>query len=236
MTETSILPISSAEGQPPSYDSQPPEEDGAAGANRRKLLIAGGVAGAVVIAAAAFLLLHGGSSASPAATVIPHGTPRAAAPVTKAKSVSHSKTTTLPKKAKANPGRNPFIPLYIAPVTGGTAAGPTTTVSSAPSPTGTTPVTTVPTPAPTAPTSGLGNPTYIQLLSTKGSQQATFRVGYPHHKFKRFVVDAPAAHSDTGTVFDTEFALLSVKDGIATIQVGDGVPFQLTTGIARTTS
>lgn len=235
MTETSILPVTSDEGQPPSYDSQPPEEGGAAGANRRKLLIAGGAAGAVVIAAAAFLLLHGGSS-SPAATVIPRGTPHAVAPVSKAKSVGHSKTITLPKKAKANPGRNPFVPLYTAPVTGGTAAGPTTTVSSAPSPTGTTPVSTNPSPAPTAPTSGLGDPTYIQLLSTKGSRQATFRVGYPHHKFKRFVVDAPAAHSDTGTVFDTEFALLSVKDGIATVQVGDGVPFQLTTGISRTTS
>ena len=80
-------------------------------------------------------------------------------------------------------------------------------------------------------------PTYIQLTRRlRAATQATFRVGYPHHKFKRFVVDAPTARSDNGTVFDTEFALLSVKDGNATVQVGDGAPFQLTTGISRTTS
>ena len=51
MTETSILPVSSDDPQPPSYDSQAPEEGGAAGANRRKLLIVGGVAGVAVVAA-----------------------------------------------------------------------------------------------------------------------------------------------------------------------------------------
>jgi hypothetical protein len=236
MTETSILPISSDNAEPP-VGSQPPEDGNAAGANRRKLLIVGGAAGAVVVAVAAFLLLHGGSSPAPAAAPVPHGTFKAAAaPAThKSTGKSKAKTTTLPKKAKANPGRNPFIPLYTAPVTTGTAAGPTTTVSSAPSTgTGTTPVTTNPTPAPTS-NNGLGNPTYIQLLTTKGTTQAKFQVGYPHHKFKRYNVDAPAPGSNSGTVFGSIFALLSVKNGIATVQVGDGAPFQLTTGISRTT-
>jgi hypothetical protein len=234
MTETSILPISSDNAEPP-LGSQPPEDGGADGANRRKLLIVGGVVGAVIVAAAAFLLLHGGSSSpAPAAAVVPHGHFSAPAAPAAHKSTHKAKTTTLPKKAKADAGRNPFIPLYTAPVTGGTAAGPTTTVSSAPTTgTGTTPVTN-PTPAPTS-NNGLGNPTYIQLLSTKGTSEATFRVGYAHHKFKRYDVDAPSSSSNTGTVFGSVFALLSVKDGIATVQVGDGAPFQLTTGISRTT-
>jgi hypothetical protein len=236
MTETSILPVTSDEGQPPSYDSQPPDEDGAAGANRRKLLMAGGVVGAVVIAAAAFFLLHGGGSTTPTATVVPHGTPRASAPPTKTHTTG-GKVTTLPKKAKAQVGRNPFVPLFVAPSAAtGTAVGSTTTVT-APTPVSTSPTAPVTTPpvAPvtTAPPSGLGSPTFLQLLSTDGAKSATFKVGYSHHRFKKYVVMAPTGSTSSGTVFDTEFALLGIQDGQATVQIGDGTPFDLSKGVVR---
>jgi hypothetical protein len=241
MTETSILPVSSDNAQPPG-DHQDSEDGGAAGANRRKLLIAGGVAGVAVLAVAAFMLLHGGSSsATPGAAVVPHGTVKPAVSA-QPTSAGSGKKTTLPKKSKVQAGRNPFIPLFAAPVTGDTAVGGTTTVTSVPS-TGTTAPPVVgssPAPTPTSPPVGaLGAPKYIELLSTKGTRSATFRVGYAHHKFKQFAVSAPAAGASTGTVFATDFALIQVRSsgvphqGIATIQIGDDAPFDISGGVSR---
>jgi hypothetical protein len=237
MTETSILPVSSDNAQPPG-DHQEPDEGGAAGANRRKLFIAGGVAGVAVLAVAAFMLLHGGSSSpTPAVAVVAHGTVKPAVSAPPAK-VGGGHKTKLPKKSKVQAGRNPFTPLFVQPVAGGTSVGSTTTVT-APS-TGTTapPVGTSPTPTPTptqtTPTSGpLGTPVYLQLLSTKGTRSADFRIGYHHHKFKQFNVDAPSPGASSGTVFGNDFALLSVKNGVATVQIGDGPPFELSPGVAR---
>jgi hypothetical protein len=235
MTETSILPVSSDNAQPPG-DYQDPDDGGAAGANRRKLFIAGGVAGVAVLAVAAFMLLHGGSSATPGAAVVPHGTVKPAVSAAPS-SVGGGHKTKLPKKSHVQAGRNPFTPLFVQPVAGGTAVGGTTTVTSAPS-TGTSapPVGATPTPTPTqtTPTSGpLGTPVYLQLLSSKGSKSAVFRVGYHHHKFKQFAVQAPAAGASSATVFANDFALLSVKNGVANVQIGDGPPFDLPTGVAR---
>lgn len=238
MTETSILPISSDNAQPPG-DHQDPEDGGAAGANRRKLFIAGGVAGAVVLLVAAFMLLHGGSSAPATSTaVVAHGTPKAVTPSTGTK-LGGGTAIRLPKKSKVQAGRDPFAPLFTAPDTTGTAVGTTTTVGSTPTAGPTAPVvgtspTPTPTPTQTTPTSGpLGSPVYVQLLSTKGTSSAKFRVGYHHHKFKQFDVQAPAAGSSSGTVFGNDFALLSVKRGVATVQIGDGPPFELAPGVAR---
>jgi hypothetical protein len=239
MTETSILPVASDSSQPPNGDYDGAEDDGAAGANRRKLFIAGGVAGAAVLVVAAFMLLHGGSAASSAGTgAVAKGTVKApivAASPHGGSSGSGTKTTRLPKKGKVQAGRDPFAALYTAPVTTGTAVGATTTVGSTPTPVPTAPVAgPTPAPTPTTPPAGpLGNPTYIQLLSTKGSHSATFRVGYRHHKFKQFIVSAPSAGASSGTVFALDFALISVKSQIATIQIGDGPPFQLSPGVAR---
>jgi hypothetical protein len=243
MTETSILPVSSDNSQPPNgdYDGS---DDGAAGANRRKLFIAGGVAGAVVVVVAAFMLLHGGSSTPSAATgAVPHGTvksPVAAAAGHGGGAATKTKTTRLPKKGKLQAGRDPFAPLFTAPVTTGTAVGATTTTvgsNPTPNPTASAPVvgpTPTPTTSPTTPPAGpLGTPTYLQLLSTKGTHSATFRVGYKHQKFKQFQVEAPSAGSSSGTVFALDFALISVKADVATIQIGDGPPFQLSPGVAR---
>jgi hypothetical protein len=237
MTETSILPISGDDVTSPPNDGQPADEGSAAGANRRKLLVVGGVAGVVVLAAAAFMLLHGGSPSSTAATaVVPHGTPKAVA-TANAQAGTSTKTTKLPRKSKVQAGRDPFGPLFTAPVTTGTAVGGTTTVvSPTPVPTTSAPAGgPTPTPTPTAPTAGpLGVPKYVQLLSTKGKHSATFRVGYAHHKFKQFDVQAPAAGSSTATVFATDFALIQVKPGgVATIQIGDDPPFDLSEGLPR---
>jgi hypothetical protein len=233
MTETSILPTSSEDAEAHSYESQPPE-DGVAGPNRRKLFIAGGAGGVVVLAAAAFLLLHHGSSATPTATVVPHGTPKASAPPATSHSGGKS-TTKLPKKAKAPAGRNPFNALYVAP-TAGTTVGATTTVSNAPTPAPTTTAPAgapAPTPTPTQTQTTLGDPTSLQLLATHGDKSATFLVGYNHNRFKKFVVIAPKGSSSTGTVFDTEFELIGVQNGEATVQIGDGTPFDLTKGVTR---
>jgi hypothetical protein len=242
MTENSIFGTSPDDSQPPNGDHEDPDDGGAAGANRRKLFIAGGVAGVAVLAIAAFMLLHGGSSTSNTAATgaVPHGTVKTPAVAASAPSSAGTKKTRLPKKGKVQAGRDPFAALYTAPVTTGTAVGTTTTVGSTPAPDPTTsaPVTgptSTPVPVPTSPTVGpLGAPTYVQLLSTKGTQSATFRVGYAHHKFKQFAVEAPAADSSTGTVFANDFALIKVKSGhIATVQIGDGPPFDLGEGVAR---
>jgi hypothetical protein len=238
MTETSILPVASDSSQPPNGDFDGADDDGAAGANRRKLFIAGGVAGAAVLVVAAFMLLHGGSSASSAGTgAVPHGTVKAPVAAAGTHASGAGTKTRLPKKSKVQAGRDPFAPLFSAPVTTGTAVGTTTTVGSSPAPVPTVsaPVAgPTPVPTPTAPAAGpLGNPKYLQLLSTKGTHSATFRVGYKNHKFKQFRVTAPSAGATTGTVFALDFALISVKSDIATVQIGDGPPFQLSPGVAR---
>jgi hypothetical protein len=240
MTETSILPVSTDSSQPPNGDHDGSDDDGAAGANRRKLFIAGGVAGAAVLVVAAFMLLHGGSSApSAAAGAVPHGTVKSPVAAAGAHAGGSGTTKTrLPKKSKVQAGRDPFAPLFSPPVTTGTAVGTTTAVGSSPAPV---PVTSAPAagptpaPTPTTPTAGpLGVPKYVQLLSTKGTRTATFRVGYKNHKFKQFRVTAPSAGASTGTVFATDFALIQVKPGgVATIQIGDDPPFDLSTGVSR---
>ena len=215
------------------------------GGNRRRLLIIGAVAGAVILAAAAYLLLHKSSSSTPTSGAVPRGvvvvhhTPPAKAHAA-AKSVKKTNGHRGRRSPRAQPSRDPFAPLVTAPVT--TTGGASLLhdrhrtddrAPTAPS-TGTQPVTT--------PTSGTttttgtgktsGGPLWIQLTSASG-QTAHFKVGYAHHKFRNFTVQAPKATSDQGTVFAKVFALISVQNGEATIQIGDGAPFILTTGVSH---
>jgi hypothetical protein len=161
----------------------------------------------------------------------------------KAKTTGH-KPTSLPKVAKHTSPRDPFQALVNPPVqTSGAPASSTTvsaapTVSTAPS-TGSTPVVvTGPTaPASTPPTApsappASGSPLSIQLTRTHG-QFATFKVVYSHHKFRMFNVQAPKPTSNTGTIFGKVFALIGVQDGEATVQIGDGTPFDLTKGVSH---
>jgi hypothetical protein len=229
MTETPILPGgATATDDGVGMLPTPPDVDGvdSDGANRRRLMIIGAVAGAIILAAAAYLLLHKSSSSTPTAAVVPHGVSSAPATTpTKATTHTGGSTTTIPKVGKKQNARDPFLPLITAPVASGTSTGTTTVPASSASPT--TPVAT-PTPTPTGSTGAgtAGGPQWIQLMSTNGNT-AVFKVGYAHHTFHRFNVQAPKASSDQGTIFGKVFALISVQTNEATVQIGDAAPFVL---------
>jgi hypothetical protein len=236
MTETPIL----SGGAPTTDDGVgmlPTESDGDGvdGGNRRRLLIIGAVAGIIILAAAAYLLLHKGSSSpSSSGGLVPRGVVHSAPakPHAVTKTPKKGGTTKLPKVAKHPAGKDPFVAL-IAPavVTSGSPASSTTVTTPTTAPT--TPVTT-PTTGTTTTGTGktAGGPLWIELTSAT-SKTAQFKVGFAHHKFRDFTVQAPKATSDQGTVFAKEFALISVQDGAATIQIGDGAPFILTVGISH---
>jgi hypothetical protein len=245
MTETSILPGAEPSSDagidmvPPSPAAEEPDGDN----NRRRLLILGAIAGVIVLAAAAYLLLHKSSStptAAPVAATVVVQPPGHHKSTGKGSNAKGSGKQQLPKEAKNAPV-DPFKPLVtpVVQTNGGPAS--TTTVSASPSTAPTTATSPVATPTPT-PTStsttptgtgkGLGTPLWIQLTKTSG-QSATFKVGYAKHKFRRFIVDAPSKGSNAGTVFGKVFALLGVKNQEATLQIGDGAPFELGPGISH---
>jgi hypothetical protein len=76
-------------------------------------------------------------------------------------------------------------------------------------------------------------PLWVQLINVHG-RMATFDVGYAHHKFRRYHVQAPLSSSRQATVFDKVFALVGIDGNIVTVQIGDDAPFPLVTGIAHT--
>jgi hypothetical protein len=265
MSETSILAgaIPSTES---GIDMVPPGngfEDNEGGGDRRRLMIIGAVVGLLVLVAAAYLLLHKSGSASDdtfvptsshAATAGSTGSSATGAKTATKGATSGSKgstkgtTATLPKKAKAPQVRDPFKPLVLAPVEGGSGGTTTTTVNAPSNPTtpsnptsSTPPVTpTQPPVTPTQPTTTTtgkgttkGAPQWIQLMRVHGDR-ASFRVGYAQHKFRTFNVQAPKASSARGTVFDKVFALIGIQNGQVTIQIGDDTPFDLSKGISHT--
>ena len=226
MTETSILP-----GAEPSTDegvdmvppgTGPEESDGG---HRRRLMIIGAIAGVIVLAAAAYMLLHK-SPSTPAPFVPRSGAVHTTTPSHAPKpSKGNGNPKTLPKKANHPTVRDPFDPLILAPVT--TNGAPTTGTAPVPQPT-----------APTTTTPGSGNPAngspiWIELMKTRG-RSAVFDVGYAHHSFRKFVVQAPKATSQHGTVFDKVFALIGVQNGQVTLQIGDATPFDLAKGVSHT--
>lgn len=253
MSDTSILP-----GAGPSTESDvdmvPPGtgfDESETGGDRRRILIIGAVAGVIVLAVAAYMLLRGGSSSSTQTFVPTHagGTAQSAPPSSGQGGSANGngnggKSPTLPKKAKQQAVRDPFRALVVAPVTTDGAPTSTTTVkapktapSTVPSTTSTAPTTPVapvsPPPSGTssAPTTG-GGPQWIQLKRVHG-RTAVFDVGYRHHKFRRFAVQAPPAGSQQGTLFDKIFALIGVQNHGATVQIGDDTPFDLSKGVSH---
>lgn len=245
MTETSILP-----GAEPSTDegvdlippgTGPDETDGG---RRRQLMIIGAVVGAIVLAAAAYMLLHKGPSTAspfvprPASGALHSTTPSQAPQPAK----GDGNPQNLPKKANRPTVRDPFNPLVLAPVAPNGAPASTTkvnaptTVPTAPT-TGTTPVTQPTTPPTTTPGSGnptSGSPIWIELMNIRHGRSAVFDVGYAHHTFRKFIVEAPKATSQQGTVFDKVFALIGIQNGQATLQIGDATPFDLAKGVSHT--
>jgi hypothetical protein len=237
MTEHTVPMAGTALAEPPAPVLPPGAEDDAADAgNRRKLLLVGGALGAVVVLLAAYFLLKGGSDtpATSSSPLLPHHV--AAAP---AKTGHHAKTTKpvkLPTAFKGNVGRDPFKPLYVAPLApaAGSGAGTSTPGQTDSSGTG---GSTSSTDGSTGSTTGSNGgstthapvyrPIWLQLRKIS-DHTAVFAIGFSNrHSLKvfRFTVKAPKGNS--GTVFAKSFSLLSLSGHVATVQYGDGTPFLL---------
>lgn len=209
---------------PPGFD----DEDGG-NENRRKLMVVGAALGVLVLVVVAFFLLKGGgSSKSSDSFAVPHhaAKPAAAAP--------HAPTAVkLPKVVTAPAGKDPFKPLYQPPAPKPTAAAKTSTTPVTP------PVTTVSggtsggstAPAPAAAYA----PVWIELVSVNGTKSATFTVGYSNGKSLRTSTfsNVAAPTNSLRTDFGNVFSLLSIQDGQATVQFGDGSPFDLAPGASH---
>src|SRR4051794_6673683 len=226
--QTAVLPVGS-------------DDDGAPD-NRRKLAIVGAAAGVVVLLVAVFFLLKGGGSDGAAAPVAPNVIPPAAAAGSDGSGSTGQAGTTdapvkLPKSYSAPVGRDPFKAQYVAPVvhppkeTTGSSTGSEGTTS------GDVPVTTVPGGTDTGvgttnvPSSSFA-PVWVELVSVKGVNSATFVVGYSdgHHAKTRTFSRVTAPTNGLRTTFAGVFALLSIQDGTVTLQFGDGTPFDLNKG------
>jgi hypothetical protein len=205
--------------------------------NRRKLMMVGGAAGAVVLLLAAFFLMKGGSStpAASSAPVLPH--PAAAAPAGTTTKAHATKPLKLPQAYKGHVGHDPFKPLYVAPVAAPSTAPSGSSTGSGADATGNSagvPLT-QPTTSTTTTTSTLGKPVWVELVKVNGTKSANFVVGYSNGKkltTKTFNgILAPTG--STGTVFAKQFTLLSIQNGEATIQFGDGTPIDIAPGAAN---
>lgn len=232
MSEHSALSGATTVAEPPGPLLPSGFEDGD-GDSRRKLMIVGAVAGVVVLLIAAFFLLKGGGSSSPAASgVVPHGV----APSSASGGTGQGhKPITLPKAFHGNVGRDPFKPLYTQPVAatgGGTQTGKSTGTG-----TGTGGGGGAPAPAPsTGPTKPAKfAPVWIELVSVHGTKSASFVVGESNGKKTRNVAynNVPVPKNSLRTTFGGVFALLSIQDGMATVQYGDAQPFDLAPGFAN---
>ncbi|MBV9292985.1 MAG: hypothetical protein JO222_11100, partial [Frankiales bacterium] len=147
----------------------------------------------------------------------------------------------LPKAFNGAVGRDPFAPLYTPPKA--KASAPASTPSN--SKPGSTPVVVTPGGSTGGSTSGSGNPgttpaasyapVWVELVSVKGTKSATFVVDYSNGKrTKTTTFKGVAAPTKTlRTTFGHVFALLSIQDGTATVQFGDGTPFDLATGFGN---
>jgi hypothetical protein len=220
-------------------------EETAEDGNRKKLLAVGAAVGVLVLLVAAFFLMKGGGSDETFAP-IKRGTP---ATTTDGKGTTADKPVTLPKTYKGAVGRDPFEPRYTEPVaptapdTTGTTDVPGTpisvvnppVVSVPPTTTGGEPTTTTGGGTTTEPSLAGYAPVWVGLVNVHGTQSATFVVGYSNGKRTKTVrFDDIAAPTDNlRSTFGKVFALLSIQDGTATLQFGDGEPFDLKAGYAN---
>ena len=209
----------------------PAGESGPGDENRRKLMIVGAAVGVLVLGIVVFFLLKGGgsSNSSDTALAIPHHRHHAAAPA-----AARPPVVKLPKQVAAPVGRDPFKPLYVASATGSGSGG--TATSTAPggsvssSSTGTSPTTTS---SGTSTTTSGGttttptatyHPVWVKLKAITATT-ATFDVGYSNNKSLKVVHYSGIKPLHT---FASNFELLSVRNGTASVRYGDGSPFSLT--------
>jgi hypothetical protein len=204
------------------------DEDGG-NDNRRKLMIAGAAVGVLVLVIVAFFLLKGGGS-SPSADSFAVPTHHHAAKT--ATPPGSTAAVTLPKVVTDAGGKDPFKPLYVAPVPKQAAPAQSATAPTTPTavPAGSTGGTTTVAAPPAA-----YAPVWIGLVSVDGTKSATFVVGYSNGKslrttsYKNVVAPTSSLRTDFGNVF----SLLSIQDGEATVQFGDGSPFDLLPGASH---
>jgi hypothetical protein len=235
-----------SDNQSSGTSAQPVDEAG--GADNRRTVVAAGVLAVVAVAAGAFFFLGGGDAeevpaAAPAtsATSAAPAAPEAAVPV----------AATLPTATNLSIGRNPFkVPgLYIppppevpssaapAPVATGTAPAPVGT-GTAPAPvgTGTAPAPVVPAPAPvgTAPAPG-GT---VAPPAPEKHKLVLLRVfGEGADRSAAFSIHGTEQIAKVGSIFGptAEILLIELTEApagtwTATLQVGDGDPFDVITG------
>ena len=247
MTEHTMPMGGTALAEPPAPVLPPGDDDTADAGNRRKLLLVGGAVAAVVVLVAAFFLMKGGSSTpvSSSAPVLPKPAAAAGSNGSGHKTAAHAaKPLQLPKAFKGHVGRDPFKALYVAPVqaaagstkpdgggdgtTGNTLGAPSDTPTTTGTGTGTTTGT-------STGTVNLGHPVWVELVKVNGTKSATFVVGYSNGKrlTTRTFRDVVAPKGDTGTVFAKQFTLLSIQNGEATFQFGDGTPMDIAPGSAN---
>ena len=239
MTEQTFPAGGTALAEPPLPSLPMDAGDAPADDRRRKLLLVGAVVGVLVLAMAAYFLMKGGNS-TPSSSGAPVQPQSAGAPATTGHKAPHAaKPLTLPKAFKGHVGRDPFKALYEAPAPAPQASQGTSTGGGD----GTTGNTSgVPTDTPTTTGSGtttgtatLGHPVWVELVKVNGTKSATFVVGYSNGKrlTTRTFRGVVAPKGATGTVFAKQFTLLSIQNGEATIQFGDGTPLDIAPGAAN---
>src|SRR3954447_14135946 len=129
MTEQMVPMGGTAVAEPPAPLAPTDVDEVGDAGNRRKLIAVGAALAVLVVAVAGYFLTKGGGSAANDGFVVPHHT----VPVAAKKAPHHAKATKpvkLPKAFKGHVGRDPFKPLYVAPVAAPTtdkAAGSTDT-------------------------------------------------------------------------------------------------------------
>jgi hypothetical protein len=235
MTERTVPFGATAVAEPPAPMLPTGFDDEGDDGSRRKLAVVGAIAGVVILLIVAFFMLKGGG-ATPAGPI-----PGAHAPTGTTGGTGHAaKPVQLPKHYKAAVGRDPFKALYVAPApkadtTGSTGTTvPTVGGTGTSTGTGTTGSTGTGTGTSTGPAANFA-PVWVELVQVKGSKSASFVVGYSNGKRSKTVAfsNVLAPTNSLRTTFASVFALLSVQDGTATVQFGDGTPFDLAPGFGN---
>ncbi|HVA61959.1 MAG TPA: hypothetical protein VNG13_15690 [Mycobacteriales bacterium] len=193
------------------------------GDGRNRRLVLAGVLVAVLLVAVAgyFLVLKGSPSAAPSAAPLVHRVP-----VTGAQHVSRKAPSvqTLPASYNDVIGRDPFMSLLSPPKPAATPAAPKPAATTAPvAPTGGTS---------SASTVAAATPSFIELDSQNGTKTATFDIGWTDGTVT-VVQNVAAPVKGKATAFGGVFSLLALSSGTATVQEGDGAPFQLQQGYAN---
>lgn len=241
MTEHTVPMGGTALAEPPAPLLPPGNDDTVDAGNRRKLMLVGAAVGVLVLLVVAFFLLKGGGSSTPASSAPPvsfHHSQSSSG--SSGHTTGHvAKPVALPKAFKGTVGRDPFKPLYVAPspAAAAPASGTGTGTADATGNAGTAGATdgTQSTPVTQPTVQSLGRPVWVELVRVNGTKSATFIVGYSNGKrlTTKTFSNVLAPKGTTGTVFAKQFSLLSLQNGEATIQFGDGTPLDIAPGAAN---